>query len=166
MSCGVGRRRSSDPKLLWLWCRSVATVPIRPLAWELPYAMRVALEKTKRQKKKKKALLLYGSRPGCSPLIVPCLGLRCPRHLLLSASITLTKQFFTFLLAPSTDRYTAMISEELPEQARAEERPPPSPGSPCPTCRGTQGQRGSRGRGTHQGDTPWPAGATSWLTAG
>jgi len=44
----------SDPVLLWLWCRLVATAPIRPLAWELPYAMGVALEKVKRQKKKKK----------------------------------------------------------------------------------------------------------------
>src|SRR5512135_1808292 len=34
MSCGVGCRRGSDPALLWLWCRPVATAPIRPLAWE------------------------------------------------------------------------------------------------------------------------------------
>ena len=31
-SCGVGRRRSSDPALLWLWRRPAATAPIRPLA--------------------------------------------------------------------------------------------------------------------------------------
>ena len=37
--------------LLWLWRRSAATAPIRPLAWEPPYAMGAALEKTKRQKK-------------------------------------------------------------------------------------------------------------------
>ena len=43
-----------DPALLWLWCRLVATAPIRPLAWEPPYAIGVALEKAKRQKKKKK----------------------------------------------------------------------------------------------------------------
>ena len=49
MSCGVGCRGSSDPALLWLWCRLVATAPIRPLAWEPPYAIGVALEKTKRQ---------------------------------------------------------------------------------------------------------------------
>ena len=24
-----------DPALSWLWCRPVATAPIRPLAWEL-----------------------------------------------------------------------------------------------------------------------------------
>ena len=35
VSCGIGRRRGSDPMLLWLWCMPVATAPIRPLAWEL-----------------------------------------------------------------------------------------------------------------------------------
>ena len=50
MSCGVGHRSSSDPALLWLWCRLEATAWIRPLAWEPPYAAGVAL---KRQKKKK-----------------------------------------------------------------------------------------------------------------
>ena len=52
MSCGVGCRRGSDPMLLWLWCRPVATVPISPLAWEPPYAASGALEKTKKKKKK------------------------------------------------------------------------------------------------------------------
>ena len=54
MSCGVGRRCSSDLVLLWLWCRPAAVAPIRPLAWEPPYAMGAALEKTKKKKKKKK----------------------------------------------------------------------------------------------------------------
>ena len=54
VACSVGHRRSSDPELLWLWCRPAATDPIRPLAWEPPYAMGAALENTKRQKKKKK----------------------------------------------------------------------------------------------------------------
>ena len=54
MSCGVGRRRGSDPALLWLWCKLAATAPIRPLAWEPPYAVEAAQEKTKRQKDKKK----------------------------------------------------------------------------------------------------------------
>ena len=52
MSCGVGCRHGSEPELLWLWCRLVATAPIRPLAWEPPYAIGVALEKAKRPKKK------------------------------------------------------------------------------------------------------------------
>ena len=31
--------------LLWLWHRSAAVAPIRPLAWELPYAMGIVLKK-------------------------------------------------------------------------------------------------------------------------
>ena len=54
MSCGVDHRRGSDPALLWLWCRPVATSLIRPLAWEPPYAARAAQGKTKRQRPKKK----------------------------------------------------------------------------------------------------------------
>ena len=49
MSCGVGYICGSDARLLWLWCRPVATTPIRPLAWEPPYAVGVALEKTKKK---------------------------------------------------------------------------------------------------------------------
>ena len=37
--------------LLWLWRRLVATAPIRPLAWEPPYAAIAAQEMAKRQKK-------------------------------------------------------------------------------------------------------------------
>jgi len=43
-----------DPALPWLWRGLAATARIRPLAWEPPYAAGVALEKAKRQKKKKK----------------------------------------------------------------------------------------------------------------
>ena len=51
MSCGVGYRFSSDPALLWLWHRSAAIAPIRPLAQELPYAVGVALRRqTNKQK--------------------------------------------------------------------------------------------------------------------
>jgi len=39
--------------LLWLWCRPGATAPIRPLAWEPPYAKGEALEKTKKKKDEK-----------------------------------------------------------------------------------------------------------------
>ena len=44
LSSGVGRRCSSDPELLWLWPAS--TAPIRPLAWEPPYAVGQALKRT------------------------------------------------------------------------------------------------------------------------
>ena len=45
MSCGVGQRRGSDLALLYLWCRPVAVTPIRPLAWEPPYAASAAPKK-------------------------------------------------------------------------------------------------------------------------
>ena len=53
MSCGVGCRCGSDPVLLRLWHRFVATTLIQPLAWEPPHAVGAAQEMTKRQKKKK-----------------------------------------------------------------------------------------------------------------
>ena len=61
MSCGLGHRCGSDLALLWLWHRPAATAPIRPLAWELPYATGVALkiQKTKDKKKKKDDNLSY-----------------------------------------------------------------------------------------------------------
>ena len=48
--CSVGRRLSSGSPLLWLWCRPAATTPIRPLAWELPYAVSAALKKQKEKR--------------------------------------------------------------------------------------------------------------------
>ena len=50
MSCRIGCRRGSGPALLWLWCRLAAVAPIRPLAWEPPYATGAALKKTKGKK--------------------------------------------------------------------------------------------------------------------
>ena len=49
MSCGVGHRRGSDPALLWLWCRPEAVALIRPVAWETPYAIGVALKSKKKR---------------------------------------------------------------------------------------------------------------------
>ena len=40
------------PVLLWLWCSPTAEVPIRPLAWEHPYAAGVALKKQNKTKTK------------------------------------------------------------------------------------------------------------------
>ena len=54
MSCGVGRRQGSDPTLLWLWCRPVATALIRPLAWEPPCATEAAQEMAKKRQKTNK----------------------------------------------------------------------------------------------------------------
>jgi len=44
MSCGVVRRRSLDPALLWLWYRSAGAALIFPVVWKLPYASDVALK--------------------------------------------------------------------------------------------------------------------------
>ena len=52
MSCGVGCRRGSH--LALLWHRPAATAPIRPLVWELPYAVGAALKRQKAKRKKKK----------------------------------------------------------------------------------------------------------------
>ena len=47
MSCSVGRTCGSDLEWLWLWCRLAAAAPIWLLAWEVPYAIGVALKKKK-----------------------------------------------------------------------------------------------------------------------
>ena len=60
MSCGVSRRCSSDPVLLWR--RLAATAPIKPLVWEPPYAVGAALEKAKKDQKKKKKKFLESSK--------------------------------------------------------------------------------------------------------
>ena len=43
-----------DLALLWLWCRPTAVALIRTLAWEPPYAPRVALKSKKKKEKKKR----------------------------------------------------------------------------------------------------------------
>ena len=48
-----------DPALPWLWLRLVATAPIRPLAWEPPYAAGVAQENGKKTKTNKNNLLAH-----------------------------------------------------------------------------------------------------------
>ena len=46
-----------DLALLWLFCRPAAVASIRPLAWEPPHDMGVALKKTKDQKTNKQKTL-------------------------------------------------------------------------------------------------------------
>ena len=58
MSYVVGRRHSSDPMLLWLWHGPAAVAPVRPLAWELPYAVGAALKSKKKNKNKNKKVPL------------------------------------------------------------------------------------------------------------
>ena len=45
VSWGVGCRCGLDPTLLWLWSWPAGTAPIRPLAWEFPYATGAAFKK-------------------------------------------------------------------------------------------------------------------------
>ena len=54
LRCCVGCRHSSDPTLLWLWCRLADAAPIQPLTWELPHAVGAALKKKKKKLKLKK----------------------------------------------------------------------------------------------------------------
>ena len=54
MSCGVGRRRSSDLVWLWLCRRSAAAAPIEPLAWEPSYAISAAPKIERKKKKERK----------------------------------------------------------------------------------------------------------------
>ena len=61
-----------DPVLLWLWCRPLATAPIRPLAWEPPYITVAALEKDRKKKKKRKKTAgtrRYGQYGFCGVLL-------------------------------------------------------------------------------------------------
>ena len=56
MSCDITCKHSLDLALLWLWHRLAAIAPIRPLAWEPPYATGVALKRQKYKKKNKKVV--------------------------------------------------------------------------------------------------------------
>ena len=58
MTCGIDHRHGSDLALLWLWHRPAAIAPIRPLAWEFPYAVGAALKRQK-TKQNKKTKLVY-----------------------------------------------------------------------------------------------------------
>ena len=53
VSCDAGRRCSSDPALLWLWCRPADTAPIRPVALKLRYASGVALKRPKKRERER-----------------------------------------------------------------------------------------------------------------
>ena len=66
MSCGIGRRRGSDPVLLWLWRRLAAAAPFGPLAWEPTYAAGTALKdkKTKKYKKYNVTFIIKGGKEG------------------------------------------------------------------------------------------------------
>ena len=48
-------RLGSDTTVLGLWHRPGATATIQPLAWELPYAVGVALKRQKRKKRERES---------------------------------------------------------------------------------------------------------------
>ena len=52
MSCGVGRRCSSEPALLWR--RPAAAAPVQPLAWQLPHATGAALKSKKKERERER----------------------------------------------------------------------------------------------------------------
>ena len=57
-----------DPALLWLWCRLGAVALIRPLAWELPYAVGASLKRQKKKKKeRKREVVLLSPYPSLYP---------------------------------------------------------------------------------------------------
>ena len=54
MTAALHHRCSSDPALLWLWCRLAATSPMGPLAWETSICCRNGPKQTNKQKSKNK----------------------------------------------------------------------------------------------------------------
>ena len=54
MSCGVDRRRGSDPLLLWLWCRPVGYSSDSTRSLGTSICRKCGSKKTKKKSKKKK----------------------------------------------------------------------------------------------------------------
>ena len=54
MSYSVHHRCGLDPVQMWLWHRSAAAAPIRPLAWKPPYTVGATLKRQKKKKERKK----------------------------------------------------------------------------------------------------------------
>ena len=69
----MGHRCSSN--LAWLWGRPAAVAPVRPLAWELPYAAGAAL-KSKKTKTKK----TFISSKGILPVLAEALETSSTHH--------------------------------------------------------------------------------------
>ena len=88
MSCGVGQRCGSDLALLWLWRRPAAIAPIRPIAWESPYATSVPppKKKDKRQKERKKEESRYSIQETQRIPNKIKLNRRKPRHIIIKIS--------------------------------------------------------------------------------
>ena len=76
--------------MLWLWRRPAATTPIRPPAWEPAYAAGAALEKTKKDTKKKKKIFFLIEKKNLRTKT----GLkhRCPRLMITILFHVISKQ--------------------------------------------------------------------------
>ena len=59
--CGIGVKCSSDPALLWLWCRPAAAAPIQSLAQEISICHRCSTKKQNKTKTKTPTWLLKHS---------------------------------------------------------------------------------------------------------
>ena len=77
MSCGVGCRHSSDPDLLWLWCRPAAAVLFQPLAWELLYAASAALKSENKNKNRSYRKREWENKKGEMNVYPSHLGIFC-----------------------------------------------------------------------------------------
>ena len=83
-------RCCSDPTLLWLWHRLAAVSLIRPLAWDPPYAMGVALK----SQKKKVCLKIIRS------YVVPLTSQRILMHQSLRNNVLDSSNIQLFFLLP------------------------------------------------------------------
>lgn len=79
VSSGVGGGWSSDPPLLWLWCRLAAAALIQPLAWEVPHAADVTI---KRKEKRR-----FSPQHLTWAFMVECLGVMNPTTFLFDPQI-------------------------------------------------------------------------------
>ena len=140
MSYGAGCRRSSDPTLLWLWCRPEAAAPIRPLAWEPPCAAGSGPRKGKKNKKqtKKPSSNTYKELPPTSQTFL--LVLRVWR--ILQHMRSQTMKGGSRAAAPAPRQPEGMSPPATGSGLQPSPIPPPAPSV-------TQGQRGrpeARGR--------------------
>ena len=90
MSCAIGHTCGLDPVLLWLWRGPVVTAPIRPLAWEPPYATGAAQEMSKKKKKSKKGN--SNSEKGKGSELGTSLSKKVEYELILKDALDLDKQ--------------------------------------------------------------------------
>ena len=113
MSCGVGRRHGSDLALLCLWRGPVATAPMRPLAWQPPYAEGAAL-KTDKRPKKKKELIFVQTPQGQALGWTGTLASHLRSHHCAQAEILLQLLFLPGLLPPTRAQESKWQSTLLP----------------------------------------------------